>query len=295
MREENISEILHDALQYLDDEMIEEVEAIRGGVLIEKSTDLNLQTNPEVETVENPYKDDWKKEFRPWRTWAVLAASVCLFFIVGSAWNNLHQEEIGHKESASDMEVEMEDEIVNNGFLVEDNDGVNETFKEETDKQDDFENESFKDEADKVDKEESALENGGSLADLVKPEGFDEFTLGEWIGLHDYSSVQYQLKDMGSAEKKTVSEENLTIIDKFIDSYKNAYKNGTVRLVDDTSWEDVVKGADGHLYLKLSDGAIIHFVLLGNGVICQYEIPSVWIEIDRRVYDTVLDVLRGEE
>ena len=36
MREENISEILHDALQYLDDEMIEEVQALRGGVLVKK-------------------------------------------------------------------------------------------------------------------------------------------------------------------------------------------------------------------------------------------------------------------
>lgn len=283
MREENISEILHDALQYLDDEMIEEVQALRGGVLVEKSTDFNLQSNPEVEKIENPYKDDWKKEFRPWRKWAALAASVCLFVIVGTAWNALYQEEMGNMENASDIEAEMQDEMLNNGVPI---------GGDEADEQDGFENESFKE---NLGMQESEPEVEGSLEDWVEPGESDKLDIGEDIGLHDYSSVQYQLKGMGFEEKKTVSEENLTIIDKFIDSYKNAYKNGTVRLVDDTSWEDVEKDADGHLYLKLSDGAIIHLVFLGNGSVCQYEIPSVWIEIDKRVYDAVLDVLRNEE
>ena len=35
MKEEKYSEIIHDALNFLDDEMIEEVDRLRGGVSVE--------------------------------------------------------------------------------------------------------------------------------------------------------------------------------------------------------------------------------------------------------------------
>lgn len=83
MKQENKSEIIHDALNLLDDEMIEEVEKLRGG-------------EPLVQ-----------KELRPWRKWAALAASVCLFIVVGGIWNagirkDTLQQESADQESISD-------------------------------------------------------------------------------------------------------------------------------------------------------------------------------------------------
>ena len=44
MREEKYSEIIHDALNFLDDEMIEEVDHLRGGVSVESvSTQASMQ------------------------------------------------------------------------------------------------------------------------------------------------------------------------------------------------------------------------------------------------------------
>ncbi|MBQ2901543.1 MAG: hypothetical protein IJE49_06805 [Agathobacter sp.] len=65
MREENRSEIIHDALNLLDDALIEEVEELRGGV-VEKEI---------------------PKKIYSWKKWTALAASVCVFFVAGAVWN----------------------------------------------------------------------------------------------------------------------------------------------------------------------------------------------------------------
>ena len=69
MREENRSEIIQDALNFLDDALIEEVEELRGGV-VEK---------------ERP-----KKSYS-WKKWTALAASVCVLIIAGTLWNGLNK------------------------------------------------------------------------------------------------------------------------------------------------------------------------------------------------------------
>ncbi len=75
MREKKRSEIIQDALEFLDDEMIEEVEKMRGGYLkldTEESQEITLNiTEP-------------KKTHYPWRKWTALAASVCL--LVAGSW-----------------------------------------------------------------------------------------------------------------------------------------------------------------------------------------------------------------
>lgn len=64
MKQEKRSEIIHDALNLLDDEMIEEVEKIRGGVVLDKVM---------ASTTEEESKEEQElfvqQEFRPWRKW----------------------------------------------------------------------------------------------------------------------------------------------------------------------------------------------------------------------------------
>lgn len=238
MKKEKQSEIFHDALQFLDDEMIEDVEKLRGGVAVKKKT------------------------IRSWRKWTALAASVCVLVVAAGAWSSLDQDDIRFNEMASDIETEMQE-----------NSDVNESYKENFGMQ------------------EGAPGTAGSLTDVVNPEGLDEVELGAKNDFGNYITIKYQIKNIDSEKKRTVSEEDYAVMDKFIE----AYKKGDSSLVDyDVAWENVEKEADGHLYFELSDGSTIHFVLLGNGTICYYEIPSVWIDIDKNVYDEVLDVLREE-
>ncbi|MBQ8519700.1 MAG: hypothetical protein IJ455_08895 [Agathobacter sp.] len=88
MREENRSEIIHDALNLLDDEMIEEVEKLRGGV-VEK-------TIGPVKVVEENQNKEVQKMPRPWRKWTALAASVSLLILVSGMWYGGIYEDANH-------------------------------------------------------------------------------------------------------------------------------------------------------------------------------------------------------
>lgn len=80
MKQENKSEIIHDALNLLEDEMIEEVDQLRGGILVDKAPAMLVEEN-------EMQNEDAQKAFRPWRKWAALAASVCILIIIGGVWN----------------------------------------------------------------------------------------------------------------------------------------------------------------------------------------------------------------
>ncbi len=75
MSKENRSEMIHDALHYLDDEMIEDVEKLRS--FVEKEEVERSSTKKKV--LWNPKQNRYKS----WKKWTALAASICLF-VVGS-------------------------------------------------------------------------------------------------------------------------------------------------------------------------------------------------------------------
>lgn len=84
MREEKRSEIIQDALNFLDDEMIEEVESLRDGLV----------------AAEESMKEENIREFRqkvvrkntPWRKWATLAAGMAIFVLLGGIWDGINPE-----------------------------------------------------------------------------------------------------------------------------------------------------------------------------------------------------------
>ncbi len=80
MRVEERSELIHDALNFLDDEMIEEVANLRAGVEIQ-------QSRP-----------------RPWRKWIALAASICLLVVIGGVWQGIQ----GELEEGNTNDINME-------------------------------------------------------------------------------------------------------------------------------------------------------------------------------------------
>lgn len=77
MREEKQSEIIHDALNYLDDELIDDVEKLRGYIDKEELEHSSSAENHVIFMEKVPNKQ------RYWRKWTTLAASVCVLILGG--------------------------------------------------------------------------------------------------------------------------------------------------------------------------------------------------------------------
>lgn len=101
MREEKKSEIIHDALNFLDDEMIEEVDALRGGVSFEE--------NKKV-----------VKKIISWRRWISFAASICILIIVGGIWHGIEGEQDLQENVSSDKNAHIESAPLNDAVNNED-------------------------------------------------------------------------------------------------------------------------------------------------------------------------------
>ena len=84
MREEKRSEIIHDALGFLDDEMIEEVEKLRE--IDEPVKGIEIQQN---------------RRFQNWRKWTSLAACIGVLILVAGLWNGIGKDGLGN---SSDIE-----------------------------------------------------------------------------------------------------------------------------------------------------------------------------------------------
>lgn len=264
MREENRSEIIHDALNFLDDEMIEEVDRLRGGVSVE-----NASTQTQVQD-ENDKLISFASENRhPWRKWVALAAGICLV-IVGNVWEasnggnpNTNSNQI-HDENVQDgIEGEPSDLVGNaDGSLGQDDDFGLSDFDE-------------------------------NLSDVNNPTLSDNTPIKEIMNMLSYSAVIYLDKpaaDFAEMEKANLPEDVCEIVDKFLDSAQH----GKVVLVDAVSWEEAVEKADGHLYFELENGKNAHLVLIGDGKICNYDTKTAWIEMDKRIYRILVEALREE-
>lgn len=114
MREEQKSEIIHDALQFLDDELIEDVDALRNGM--------------------NPSKQE--KGLRTIllkRKWVAVAASICVIILACGIWEYSSGIKPSLNENVSD---EMNKDDMQEGFFGEP--GANEETVEDMEKENEF-------------------------------------------------------------------------------------------------------------------------------------------------------------
>lgn len=127
---ENRSEMIHDALNFLDEEMIEEVEKLRG--FVEKE-ELECGLNLEKQMVSIQTARE-KKKF--WRRWSTLAASVCVL-IAGSWIYGNYIKPADHMENAQasfdDAISNPEDTDMEDAVVGEDVSAREESLKEESD------------------------------------------------------------------------------------------------------------------------------------------------------------------
>lgn len=250
MREEKKSEIIHDALNFLDDEMIEEVDALRGGFITTEETMAE-------ETVTEMKKKAVRKG-TAWRKWAALVASITIFILVGKVWS-------GMDSSAEDMNMGLQ----------------NQESIQEDENQENIYSDSDLD-----------VEHTDNLAD--SDEKFQEDS-------KDYIQNQFMEQKLQNYVEVYYGDNLLTgelhdMMAKFIESYQN----GTVSIVDVSDsewnklWAEKVENADGHLYFKLSDGSTTHLVLLGDGTVCDYESQTAWVQMDKRIYNLIVELLKEE-
>ena len=88
MREEKRSERIHDAFNYLDEEMIEEVDALRGNQVPVKEKESQMRKNP------------WS-----WQKWTRLVAGICVLVLAGSVWYGIGNA--GNFENTNSGQPEM--------------------------------------------------------------------------------------------------------------------------------------------------------------------------------------------
>ena len=250
MRGEKRSEIIHDALNFLDDEMIEEVDALRGGFVTTKET-------MEEETVTEMKKKAVRKG-TAWRKWAALAACISLFILVGKVWSEMDS-------TAEDMNMGLQNQ---------------ESIQEDENQENIYQDSNLD------------IEHTDDLAD--SDEKFQEES-------KDYIQNQFMEQKLQNYVEVYCGDKLLTgelhdMMAKFIESYQN----GTVSIVDVSDsewnklWAEKIENADGHLYFKLSDGSTTHLVLLGDGTVCDYKNQTAWVQMDKRIYNLIVELLKEE-
>lgn len=137
MREEKRSEIIHDALNFLDDEMIEEVGELRGGVV-------NTRALLDEEIREN--KENTTRRNISWHKWTALAAGITIFILVGKVWSgmdsiaedmNMGLQNQENTYPDSNLDIEHTDDLAdtNEKFQEESKDYIEESDKAESQNQ----------------------------------------------------------------------------------------------------------------------------------------------------------------
>ena len=283
MREENRSEIIHDALNFLDEKMIEEVDNLRGGVAVgsvsyeqgarnEKASIKVLGQKKEKDTARK-----MSKLIYSWRKWATLAAGICLIVLVGNAWTLLQKTSFGSKNLSGSNQA-------NDGIREESIADVNQSGATGM---------SPEKEVDKYEVEDSVGDINDYQENLGQPQSSETIMDENIVKLQNYTAVYFsEVKNQNPSDAGRVllSEADYEILDKFLDSMQR----GTTSVVDAASQFEMMNKADGQLVFELEDGTSFHLILIADGMVCSDETPNVWIQMDKRVYRILIESLKED-
>lgn len=117
MRDENKINLIHDALNMLDDELILETDEVR------KNTENTTIKQGSILKSSTENKRKHKKFGKTWHRLTALAASAAVFLIVGFVWNEVKvpndtymQEGIVEEQAVEDIEDSFENELKNDAI-----------------------------------------------------------------------------------------------------------------------------------------------------------------------------------
>ena len=285
MRKESSSERIHEALNFLDEDMIEEVDQLRWNQMegASDSTDAEKQ----AETVSK----SGIKGFS-WRRVTALAASLCLLVIGSWAWENYVGPSTEDKMNKEDMEYndrnpaimdsqqpDKEDDAAQEGVL--DSDLIDYGTDNNTDGVVEYESEVKSPEQDSNEIDENPTEMLTVLGD-------------EYHLQNNYVNVSMLPHKVWT---ETVSEEEALQKAVTIDA---EYKKDIDKLVEAMCTANCVLTEElpasdtdmiYHLFFERTDGEVVHCWLLENGYLYYHDKSDVCLSLDRATYGTTFKIL----
>ncbi|MGN1157596.1 MAG: hypothetical protein ACI4TK_15575 [Agathobacter sp.] len=249
------NEIIHDALNHLDDDMIEEVDKLRNS----------------------------KKQIRkfPWSRVTAIAASVCLLFIGGYAWENylkpIEDEMLGETNGHRPGTSSSRDENLNEGIC---------------------ETEGTQDKNDPVD---SVMESEAKpdVSETVDPGEPDHYApLGDAYLLKDnYTKITILPHKVWSEEAALEDELSKSVeiesrdyeaFDRFIEALCDTPRMRSEYVLSVTNPDtDMIY----HIFFHKADGTIVHVWMYDDRYVCYDADRDFCMQIDRTVYANVFKLL----
>lgn len=313
MMEKNRSEIIQDALDLLNEDLIEEADKLR-----QKTEGVSLGLTQDVP--ENVTEKQPRKFTGRWRRWTALAASICLLVIGSWAWNNLG---IGRENGAdydgingvedhesrpenmgtSDGKDTLED-IVNgiwggasagdaNPEDVVMNDGLHDY--EENDRNDAIEEKDSNYEAVIEEWNEKETELDTSNGGIDVEEIIVQATMGDIYHLCDnyirVSIVPNKIWESSSSEEEAI-QQAVPIKDRYmeyVDALIEDMCESPCALTEELPPLD--PEMTYHLFFERKDGEIIHCWFLEGGYVYYQQADDICVILDEETYDTMVKIL----
>lgn len=265
MKKEKKSELIHDALGHMDDDLIEATDRLRK----------SRETNEKAHRIHH------------WRRWTTLAASICVLVIGSQVWSGLKGEYNTNGGNAEALGSNTESEDMSSlkesvGDSLEENAGG--LFESETSQIEDLENEWAQGVIDRP--------TGGASGDYVVFSTAEELS-NRFMLKDNYSSVSVLVHKSWSsamseaeimAQAVIIGQEYTTNIDALVD----AMYSGECGFTENLSGSD--DEMTYHLFFERNDGEIIHCWLLEDGKVLYNEASYQYISLDRGTYETIYKI-----
>ncbi len=286
MKEGKRSEVIHDALNLLDEELIADVDRLRGD------------------------RENRKKVYH-WGRWAGLAASICILVIAGHVWTNsslngensapLPNMNGGAAPETENGRYEEPESAVSIEQFIAQYDEENQTGNES----DEFipfpeqevssehastGNESMESTStENISTEDASTEEESENNSGVFQTGEDIYRaiLGLKENFTSLSVMRHEEWTKEDADSIIIDEKYQVEIDKLIEAMY-AGECGDAGKIEVSDEEEIY-----HLFFTKKDGSVVHCWLFADGIICYNEMPQLYVKLDMETYTTVIDIFNG--
>lgn len=287
MRKEDRAELIHDALNQLDDDLIEDVDRLRGNELK-------------------------KTKMTSWHKWTALAASICILvagsLMMGDFLENIEPDRDSVESNQAESENQNDNDNLEdernpanmNDASVEDESEVLDLFEYETEIEAEVSDQS-KEEIEYDDKEVGKVETENAPPEVEEPneEEIQGGILDDLYQLKDnyirVSMIPHKVWE-SAEDEDTAYQQAVSIKEKYQDDFAkfvNALCDGKYVQVEESlqgtpNSEDMIY----HLFFEKKDGEVVHLWLLGDNRAFYHEEDTLCIIVeDEDLYNSIYKIL----
>ncbi len=282
MKKEDRVETIHDALDYLDDDLIEDVDKLRRN---------------EVETSVASFKSKTKN--KSWRKWTTLAASICILVAGSLIMGDYLESTEPNGDYVPGTEAESEKDNVDKEEEIASGNLSDVTTENETGSVNSFSTEQIRDEVG-GNPEMMETETEPSDEDNLDVEGTDtNVTLGDLYQLKDnyirVSMIPHKVWETAKDEKEAY-EQAVTIDEKYQDDFAifvdTLCKSGCIQIEESLQQTPNTEDLIYHLFFEKKDGEVVHCWLLGKDRVFYHEKDDLCIVIENKeLYNNIYNIL----